>query len=159
VDHADQQCSQRCPADAAQTTGHHHHKGLYNHVHVHLQGGRLTRQLQRTTQASQGAAQRHNAHHQRARVDAQGVQHVTVLGCRTHALADCRVLQKQEQSEPNEGPQRNHYQLIDGKILASKFQRTLQPRKARCEHFVWAKTPAHGVGHEERQAKGRHQLV
>ena len=86
--HAYQQCRQKCTANAAQPTHHHHDEGLDDHVHVHLQMRRFARQLQGARQPGQRAAQNNRPQHQRLGVYAQRREHVPVLRGRAQALAE-----------------------------------------------------------------------
>ena len=76
---ADQQCRHKGPADTAKPAHHDDHKGLDDHVHVHLQVRWLARQLQRATKTCQRTPQHHSAQHQWLGVDAQRSQHAAVV--------------------------------------------------------------------------------
>ena len=159
MDQPDQQGRDKRTTDAAQPAGDDDDKGFDNHVHVHLQMCRLARQLQRAAQPGQRAAQHHRAEHERLGIDTQRGQHRAVLRGSAQALAKPRTPQQNVQAQPDQRPERNHRQLVDGEKLVADLHRALEPGEARCKHLVRPKTPLHRVMHRQAQAEGRDQLV
>ena len=159
MDHADQQGRCKSTTNAAQPAGDHHHKGLNHHIHIHLQMGRFTWQLQSPRQARQAAAQHDHAQHDGCGVHAQGVEHVAVLRGRFHALSPACSGEQQMQTQPHQRPQQQGHNLPSRKERLTQLDRPFETGKARGKNLFRPKKPAHRIVQRQRQAKGGDQLV
>jgi hypothetical protein len=159
MDQSDDHRRHKSPADAAQPTGDHHHKGFHNHGHVHLQMCRLTRQLKRTTESGQGAAKHDRTEHQWPGIDAQAAQNLSVLRRCAQTLTKQGAGEQKMQSQPDQRAKRHEHQLVAWKILLAHLHRPLEPRETGRKHLLIAEEPAHGVMQGQSQAKSGHQLV
>ena len=154
----DQQRRHIRAGNRAHAAHHHHHEGSADDVQVHLEVGRLARQLQGAAQSGQKSPEGKHCREQPGLVDAQRADHVAVLRGGPHQRAPARFGQQQPQQTQHHRARHNQKQVIGRELPAQNRHRSGEAGRPGPKQLFSAPEPQHQVLDDQAERKGGQQL-
>ena len=154
----DQQAGEIGAGQAAEAADHDDDEGVGDDGEVQLQVGGAVGKRQRAAEAGEAGAEGEDQGEQQALIDAEGGDHLAVLGGGADQGAPAGAGEQQPQHGQDDGADGDHQQVVERDALAGDFDEGAQPAGAGEGQVVGAPDHQGQVLDDQDDAEGGQQL-